>query len=77
MPACLLQYQSAVVHVPTHVREVASRLRRAEQQLQLQRRVLGLQPELSEVAAAAGVSLKHAQQALAATGGALQVGLDT
>jgi len=72
-----MQYQSAVVHVPTHVRAVASRLRRAEHQLQLQQRVHGQQPELSVVAAAAGVTLKHAEQALAATGGALQVwGLD-
>jgi hypothetical protein len=70
VPACP-QYQTAVVHVPVHVREVAAKLHRVEQQLR--QKHPGKEPSLDEVAAAAGVSLTQAQRALHATGGALQV----
>jgi AraC-like DNA-binding protein len=70
VPVCP-QYQTAVVHVPTHVREVAAKLHRVEQQLR--QKHPGKDPTLDEIAAAAGVSLTQAQRALQATGGALQV----
>lgn len=70
-PMLMLQYQSAVVRVPQHVRLLCRKLRRVEQQLQ--QRQQGKPPSLEQVAAAAGVSAKLAQRALDTTGGALQV----
>lgn len=66
-----VQYQTAAVHVPGYVRELSARLHRVKQQLQ--RKHQGTEPSLADIAAAAGVSLKQAQQALQATSGALQV----
>lgn len=65
------QYQTAVVRVPTHVREEAAKLHRVKQRLQQKQG--DREPSLEEVADAAGISLQRAQRALQATGGALQV----
>lgn len=67
-----MQYQTAAVHVPVRVRELGAKLYRVKQQLQQQ--LHGREPTVEELAAAAGVSVQHAQRALAATSGALQVG---
>lgn len=69
---CAVQYQTAAVHVPSYLREVAAKLYRVKQQLQ--RKQQGAEPSLADIAAAAGVSLKQAEQALQATNGSLQVG---
>lgn len=65
------QYQTAAVHVPSYVRELSAKLHRVKQQLQ--RKQHGAEPSLADIAAAAGVGIKQAEQALQATGGALQV----
>lgn len=68
-----VQYQTAAVHVPGYVRELSARLHRVKQQLQ--RKQQSGEPSLADIAAAAGVSIKQAEQAFQATSGALQVRL--
>jgi hypothetical protein len=58
---CLLQYQSAAVHVPVHVSQLATKLLRLKKQWQTEH---GSTPDTADLATAAGVSIERAQRAL-------------
>jgi RNA polymerase primary sigma factor len=56
-----LSGQSATIRVPTHVNERRAKISRAERRLRIE---LGREPTREELAAAAGLSLRHVEEAL-------------